>query len=385
MSNRAFELVRVFGSRSSLAFWADRATVPRAMEAMRDAATDEANRVLEIEVGGSEGAATTYSRDQLMMLRCAATGAARIRVWRRANEGLLLGRFHRVDPRAEAPGDGGGLSRRMSGGRVVPVGPGVVCFTMSAPTVNWLDPAGAALRPDQVLNRALRPLLALLRGSGIDAFYPGRDLITAAGRTIAHASFTVMRDGVATVEMHVAETSTFSRLEALLDRFDPSGIAGVDRRGAGETTSLEEQGTPARSDSQWAELLAAGAAQALSCETRPVLAAESLHVTTADASAARDFLLVPGPLEEGSRSAAAVSMLGMVECSGRMRGDRLTGLRICGDLIAPFHTLDDVAAECEGEPLRPANIRKALARAMAGPRSFVLGLRDLDELILRLA
>ena len=66
-------------------------------------------------------------------------------------------------------------------------------------------------------------------------------------------------------------------------------------------------------------------------------------------------------------------------------GDRLTGLRICGDLIAPFHTLDDVASECEGEPLRPANIRKALARAMARPRSFVLGLRELDELILRMA
>jgi hypothetical protein len=58
---------------------------------------------------------------------------------------------------------------------------------------------------------------------------------------------------------------------------------------------------------------------------------------------------------------------------------------VTGDLIAPFHTLDDISSECEGEPFRAANIRKALARAMARPRSFLLGLRELDELILRIA
>jgi len=372
-----------------------------------------ARRAIEIEVGASEDFASTFARDQLMILRCARDGNARARVWRRGAAGLLLGRFHRADPascvaapksgsgtdfppasslapgfstgRSEPVPDFGGVSRRLSGGRIVPVGPAVVCITMAAPVVNWFDGAGGALRPDQVLNRALRPLLAMLRGDGIDAFYPGRDLVTVNGRAIAHASFTVMRDGVAVVEMHVAEAPAFTDLPALLDRLDPGGIAGVDRSALAGATSLAETATAARSDEEWAGVFARFAAAGFACEAAVKGEPDGQDVTLAHESAARDFLLSPGPLEQGALSAAAVSMLGMVECSARMRGDRVTGLRVTGDLIAPFHTLDDVSAECEGQPFRAANIRKALARAMARPRSFVLGLRELDELILRIA
>ena len=381
-----------------------------------------AGRAIEIGIGASEDATTTFARDQLMLLRCSQDAVARARVWRRRESGLLLGRFHRADPAsrertaggrsganaAATIGDSGvahesvdaergGLSRRLSGGRIVPVGPGVVCVTMAVPVVDWLDNAGGALRPDQVLNRALRPLLAMLRSRGVDAFYPGRDLVTVGGRTLAHASFTVMRDGVVVVEMHVAESPAFADLAMLLDRFDPSAAAGVDRGALDGSTSLAETATPAQGDEEWAAQFAACAAKAFACEAS--VAAEAsvggpagvegeggeAGVTLAHASAARDFLLSPGPLEEGTLTAASVSMLGVVECSARLRGDRLSGLRVTGDLIAPFHTLDDVASECEGEPFRPANVRKALARAMARPRSFVLGLRELDELILKIA
>jgi len=379
---------------------------------------------MEIEVGSNEDAQATYARDQLLVLRCMQEGMARARVWRRPQAGLSLGRFHRADPASCASSDGGktsgGLSRRLSGGRIVPVGPGVVCITMAVPVVDWLDPAAKALKPEQVLNRAIRPLLAMLRGDGVEAFYPGRDLVTVGGRPIAHLSFTVMRDGAAVVEMHVAETPAFATLAALLDRDDPSGIAGVDRDALAGATSLQEETADAalrwraagaaavsgagaetsgaaprgpgraeswtlRSDEEWAARLATYAASAFACEAVLAADADRGDVTMADAAAARDFLASPGPLEEGARSAAAVSMLGVVECSGRLRGDRLMGLAITGDLIAPFHTIDDIAAECEGEPLRPDYIRKALARAMAQPRSFLLGLRELDELIIRIA
>ncbi|MFN2427957.1 MAG: hypothetical protein ABR587_16090 [Candidatus Binatia bacterium] len=370
-------------------------------------------RSMEVEVGAFEDAAATFARDQWTMLRCSHDGVARARVWRRRDSGLLLGRFHRADPascawgdssRAGANGSRDGLSRRLSGGRIVPVGPGVVCISMTLPLVDWLADTGAALRPDQVLNRALRPLLGVLRGLGIDAFYPGRDLITVGGRAIAHASFTIMRDGVAVVEMHVAESPAFDGLPALLDAFDPNSIAGVDRGALAASTSLEESGTAALADAEWAAKFAEFASRSFACDANvsgSVVEAAPGGATTASAadgfapsdhgvtlaheSAARDFLLTPGPLEKGALTAAAVSMLGVVECSARVRGDRLTGLRVTGDLIAPFHTLDDVAAECEGEPFRAANIRKALARAMARPRSFVLGLREIDELILRIA
>jgi lipoate-protein ligase A len=338
--------------------------------------------MLEIEIGGTEDAATTFARDQLAALGCADGGAGRARIWRRGANGLVLGRFHRADPASAASAL---VSRRLSGGRIVPVGPGVVCITLVAPVVDWLDPRGAALRPEQVLNRALRPLLHMLRSLKVDAFYGGRDLVTVAGRTIAHVSFTVMRDGVVVVEMHVAERASFADLPQLLDRCDPHGVAGADRDSMANATSVEEiAGTTGASDEEWAARLAKSAAATFACEVAAADRADG-DVTMADAGAAREFVSSPGPIAGELRTAAAVSMLGMVECAGRLRGDRLTGLEITGDLIAPFHTLDDIAAECEGEPLRPAQVRKALARAFARPRSFLLGIRELDELILRLA
>lgn len=354
-------------------------------------------KALRIEVGEHEDAATTFARDQVAMLACASDGNARLRLWKRPEAGLLLGRFHRAA--AASPG----LSRRLSGGRIVPVGPGIVCLTMVAPTVDWLDPAGASLRPDQVLNRALRPLLTLFRERrrGIEAYYPGRDIVTAGGRAIAHASFTVMRDGVCVVDMQVGEAESFAALPSLLDRFDPTGVAGVDRGAFDASVSLAEASASRVSPSatstpidravrgldEWAADFAATTASEFACDAAVGVREEHAAAILADERAARDFFDEPGPLpcEEALRSAAAVSMLGMVECVGRMRGDRLTGLRLTGDLLAPFHTLDDISAECENEPLRPANIRKALARALAQPRSFVLGVRDLDQLILRLA
>lgn len=366
-----------------------------------------AGRTLEVDVGGNENAAVTFARDQWMMLRTAKDAVALARIWRRPREGLLLGRFHRVPAGSggTTPADSDasqgttGLSRRLSGGRIVPVGPGVVCITMTVPRVDWMQPplAGAAgaeavvasspLRPEQVLNRALRPLLAVLRDDGVDAFYPGRDLVTVGGRALAHASFTVMRDGVAVVEMQVAEEPSFPGLAVLLDRFDPAGVAGVEREALATATSLAETRTASRPDADWAGRFASFAAAAFGCEAVVSDAGRPLPglSTPAHPSAARDFLATPGPVAEGAMSAAAVSMLGVVECAARLRGDRLTGLAITGDLLAPFHTLDDIAAECEGEPFRPANVRKALARALARPRSFLLGLRDLDELILRMA
>lgn len=366
----------------------------------------ESTRILRVEAGGCEDAATTFARDQLMMLRCADEACALARIWRREGKGLLLGRFHRAAPASFAwVGDdavrvhagGNGLSRRITGGRVVPAGPGIVAITLAVPVVDWLDGAAAArrepgsapraLKPEQVLNRALRPLLAMLRGDGVEAFYPGRDLVTARGRTVAHASFTVMRDGTAVIEMHIAESASFAELPGLLDACDPRGIACVERDALRDSTTLADMSVPARSDEQWAQRFAEFATAAFACETHVETgprAGDEIDITFAHESASRDFLADPGPLEGGLRTAVAVSMLGVVECAAGMRGDRLTSLRITGDLIAPFHTLDDIAAECEGEPLRPASVRKALARATAKPRSFILGLRDLDELILRL-
>ena len=318
--------------------------------------------------GGLEEPRRTFARDLQMLLAVGRDGSGLARLWRAAEPALSLGRFHRRAP------DSPRLLRRLSGGRIVPIGPGVQCLTMAVPSVDWLDPATAPLRPDQVLNRGLRPMLDALRGLGVDVFYPGRDLVTARGRTLAHASFTVMRDGATLIEMHVAETTSFAELPSMLAALDPAGVAAADVASMEAAVSLADVGVAAAA---WPELLSA---------TGMVMrGAWADTMLTADEAAWSDHQDELGPAADGLAIAAAPTMLGVVECSVRMRGDRLTELRITGDVIAPFHTLDDIASACEAMPLRMPQVRRALAGALSQPRSFLLGIPDLDAIIERLA
>ena len=117
-------------------------------------------RALDFWNAGIESPSETFARDQFSLLIAAWQGRAVARLWRARDSGLSLGRFHRRDSRCDC--DCGGLVRRLSGGRIVAQGPGVACLTLAVPEVAWLDPGAQRLRPDQVLNRALRPVLAAL-------------------------------------------------------------------------------------------------------------------------------------------------------------------------------------------------------------------------------
>ncbi|HYC57601.1 MAG TPA: hypothetical protein VEL28_21895 [Candidatus Binatia bacterium] len=326
-------------------------------------------------IGGEETPHQTFARDLQMLLRCSEEGRGHARLWRASSPALSLGRFHRRAPDSDA------LLRRISGGRIVPIGPDVQCLTAAVPSVDWLDPATAPLRPDQVLNRGLRSLLELLRGIGVDVFYPGRDLVTARGRVLAHASFTVMRDGAALLEMHVAETTSFAVLPEYLSRLDPAGVAAADIASMESAVSLADVGVAAMSQEDWGRRL--GAIIGAGCQPW-IDGADDGRATLADASAWQAHQDELGPAPQGCMTAAAATMLGVVECSAQRRGDRLSQLRISGDVIAPFHTLDQMAHECEGLPFKMPQVRRVLARVLSQPRSFVLGMNDLDELIGRL-
>lgn len=296
---------------------------------------------------GPETAAEGFARDQAMMTMAGSTGRALGRFWHRSGETLCLGRFHR------RPADGGPpLERRLSGGRTVALGPDVRAMTLVLPSVDWLAGGGGPLRPDQVLNRALRPLLAGLRAVGLDAFYPGRDLVTVGGRRVAHASFTVAADGVCIVEQHVDLAA------ALVE-------AGV-----------------------WEGLLAAQVREAWAADTDGGgLEAWSggQELALADTSAHEAFLCERGARAPEDRSVEVATMLGTVEASARINDGRCHGLMISGDLIAPFHTLEEIAVRLEGRRPEPATVRRVMTSVMSGPRNFVLGVTELGELITRLA
>ena len=297
---------------------------------------------------GPETAAQGFARDQAMMAMVGSSGRALGRFWHRSGEALCLGRFNR------RPADAGGppVERRASGGGRVLLGPAVRAMTLVLPSVDWLAGGGGPLRPDQVLNRALRPLLAGLRAVGLDAFYPGRDLVTVAGRRVAQASFTVTADGVCIVEQYA-----------------------------------DLAGTPVEADA-WEGLLAAQAGEAWTAEADDgSLAAWSggQELALASTSAHEAFLCERGARTPEERSVVVDSMLGSVEVSAHINDGRCQGLMISGDLIAPFHTLEEITARLEGKRPEAALVRRVMTTVMSGPRNFVLGANELGELITRLA
>jgi hypothetical protein len=250
----------------------------------------------------------------------------------------------------------------------------------------WLG--GEELAPRQVPNRALRPLLQALRALGVDAFYGGRDLLTADRRTLAHVSFTRMPDGVWICEQHLAVSQDFSQLGRLTDELDPRRIAAIDGGAYDESVSLEEL-AGVGAEARLLALLAEQCRQEFDCEVveeGPCEAAAASDPGGRDGIGAFEaFQAERGPLCEGRVSAAAISILGAVEASAESSGGVIHDLRIDGDLIAPFYTLEAVGQELEGQALEKSVIEGCLARVLERPGNFILGADQLATVIGRLA
>ncbi len=331
---------------------------------------------LELSDVGVETAFEGFARDALALARVAASqGFLAIgRLWRRPTEVVSLGRYHRLDPRRPR------LERRLSGGRAVVLGPGTLGFTLVVPNAAWLDPRTPDIGPAQILNRALRPILALLRDLGVDAYYPGRDLLTAGGRPIAHASFAPMPDGVLVVEQHLAWQSPLCGDQTVLARYDPEGVAASDVRPlAGSVPVAQLAG--AAGPSRLLEPLAERCEARFQCDTI-VAPADPVPDPPPEAAYAA-FCGERGPLGQRTTTAVGFGSLGLVEVSAGVENGRLDRVEICGDLIAPFETVDRLEARLAGLTATKEAAEEALAEVCTG--GFMFGAECLPELVARLA
>src|SRR5215813_4259860 len=162
-------------------------------------------------------------RDRAELESAAREGVVALRLYTLATDALVLGRYHR-----RPHGHGVALARRLSGGRVVPGGEGFVGVSLALPHRSALvgdDPW--MLSPEQVMNRCVRGLLDGLRRLGVEPFYPGRDLVTAGGRTVAVLGLEIAPDGAALFEVTLALGRDLATLPGLLDRADPEGVTCV--------------------------------------------------------------------------------------------------------------------------------------------------------------
>ena len=340
--------------------------------------------LISVELGSVSGY-EAWRAELLAATLAADLGCAWLLTWTRSEQGVSLGRFHRRAEGAEY------IERRLTGGRNLPAGPGVQEFAFVLPSVDWLDEGAGGLGPGQVLNRALRPLLACLRAelssrSGLEPFYPGRELVTVDSRPVAHAAFSVLADGVCVVEQMLFTAEAPGVVDSLLERLDPAGVTGQALGGLDAGCSLAQLGVDSQID--WARLVALESASVFACKLSPgSLPGQGL---TADASAWDCFQRERGSLTAGRLLAAGPSMLGMLECSGVGPGTEggapagqgdvaLSGIEICGDLLAPFHLFDQVEQALEGCPPVVSEIASRIEQLTSSTGGFILGCDNSGE------
>jgi hypothetical protein len=247
------------------------------------------------------------------------------------------------------------------------------------PSLAWLG-AGVRLEAEQALNRVLRPLLAVLREGGVDGFYPGRDLVTVGGRTVAVAGFTTLPDGVVVATVALAARTGFAETASAIAAADPSGIVTFDAEALAGSSTVDALGCHAEVDS--AERIAVHAAKAHSCDAEVVSAEPlpSLDVTAAFAALQAER----GPLTAGTSVAYGIEMLGALEAAATIAGGRIRELTLAGDVIAPFETVEEIADALRGEAPTRAAAERALLAVLSRPGRYLLGVRDLASVIERL-
>jgi hypothetical protein len=332
--------------------------------------------ILELLVQEAVDAATSLGWDRALLRYATDTRRGVLRINQLTEETVCLGRYTLAPPRQRDTGVA--VTRRRSGGRVAPAGPGFLGVSLSLPHRSALvsdDPL--ALAPDQVLNRCVRGLLEALRLAGVDAFYPGRDLVTAAGRPLAVVSFDVDAGGVGALlcEAIVAVERDLSALPHLVDRVDPGGVVRVPMMLPDDVTSVGRIAGRVPDLPAWAGLLRRGwEAAKLDVAFAPY--AGPREAAAVDAPA---WLLARAPRPELERRATAATMLGALDVHLGLAADgRIADAMLAGDFIAPAAAVDDVERGLRGcRPQRGA-IEAVVARAFAGPERFILGVGPLS-------
>lgn len=325
-------------------------------------------------------------RREQALFEAGALGETHLHVCTLAGDVLGIGAFH-LDPGGAAAE--GVLWRRRTGGRAVACGDGFAVLTLALPHRSALVADDRyALRPEQVMNRGVRGILAWIRRRGVDPIYPGLDTVTADRRALAHLSFTELADGPTLFQAIVALERTFAATPELLDRLDPGGRIPLRLVAASESTCLAEcsprrQPSPA-GDLDLATLTAevgAGYAEAFGLEVAELdPAVTELLVADDPASDA----IPPLPLDEVA-PASASGLLGMVSARARVADGRVVAFSLSGNFVAPAWAVRELSARIEGGPASADAVTAAADSVLDGNRGYLLGLAPaaLRELLAR--
>lgn len=320
--------------------------------------------------------AESLAVDRLLLDEVAAgRSPGALRVFDLAGEVLSLGRYHLApDPAAESSTR---LVRRLSGGRVVPAGAGFVGVTLVLPhRAALVGDEPSVLRPEQVMNRCVRGILEGLQRAGVAPFYPGRDLVTVAGRMVGLVSFEVEASGATLFEAVLASGRDFSIMAPLLDAVDPTGVVAAAMVRPDEATSLARELGRVPGTAEVAQWIQAGYAARSGVAGTPRASTGSV-LPAVDTEA---WLRARRPRPELDHRGTTRTELGVFESHFSVRAGRLGEVVLAGDFIASSAAVARLERELVGCPAEPGAVDAVVRRVFADAGSFILGIGPLTTI-----
>ncbi|MEO2167618.1 MAG: hypothetical protein ABGY42_05770 [bacterium] len=301
------------------------------------------------------------------LLAAAGRGSLHLHLSTLSGERLGLGAFHAALPEA-----GERVWRRHTGGRAIAIGEGFLIVSLFLPHRSALVATEPyVLRPEQVLNRGVRGVLAWLRTLGLDPVYPGLDFLTVGDRRLAHLSFCELRSGATLVQAIVARETSLAETMLRLDRLDPAGVIPALAWSPEEATTLARQGQ------------AEAAALSPGATLGPL--AEGFRSTFGLGVGLAELHRLPseGPPSDNPASLSAMQGARHVQAEGRLgpvlacieeEHGSVKHVAISGDIIAPEGMADALQAALSGGPADKARIEAAVDKVFDGQRGYALGL-----------
>jgi lipoate-protein ligase A len=300
---------------------------------------------------------------------------------------VSIGRYHLYDGPGER--DGVQVWRRLTGGRVAGSGDGWLGLAMILPRPAALtrdEPQG--LRPEQVMNRHVRPTLAALRAQGLECFYPGRDALTRERREIAMCTFERDAAGAVLFELFLAVSRGMEDAVRDLEVIDPDGQLNVSLYHAENSTTVErERGARAGPDAVQRAMIDAYGATAGGVAARALSNGELAAGRRRGAESAGAGWLGRSPLAAGRIAYGRLAgQLGTVEARIALDADEtIAAVQLSGDVIANSPGISRLEEELRGQQLELGSIARAVTRTYESGDNFILGIGTLDNLVRLLA
>ena len=293
---------------------------------------------------------------------------------------VSLGRYHAYDgtpARADLV-----AMRRFTGGRVVGSGEGWLGLALILPGRSALLPdREKSLKPDQVMNRYVRGLLAGLRDLGLECFYPGRDAITLERREIAMCTFETDASGAILFECVLALNRGMEEVVHDLEHFDPTGQLPCAMYGPDNATKLVRELDRDVSFNEAASAIARGYSNLLGGgERRELTPIELAQAERRGVSLEqREWLRLSA---DGNLTNRMASQLGSIEARMKPSADGLIHkIDLIGDIVANSPGISAFQSALIGRPLDLPSVSTAVMKVFGGSDNFILGIGELSNLV----